>query len=421
MAVTSETKQIARRYAQITLAVMQHNKLSGARVTSAARGPRHLSLGTTLSTPRELDKALALSEQIALATRTGSVLSFREGGLLVYQFYLKEKHWKTYTMGDTPPGAIGFAESESLVNFTFEPARPHTAFAGTTGSGKTESIKAALYALAATHTPDELKIVLVDIFDNFGDFDNLAHLSIPRAVRPDDINKAVLYVEGELRDRVQNSDKERCRLVFVVDEAETIFNNNGLVDRLKDMAKTGRQFKVNLILGSQDFKESDLPGVAKELNNRFVGMVQNASISARLTGQAGLEAHKLMGAGDFLHVRGSKTVRFQVSQVAAGDYAGLPRAEIAAAPVIIEDSATEVVANFAESIPDDTGGRPPVEVTPQLLASYYYQWPKVLSYNEAKAAGISRRQHVAVRDFLLEFMREYVRLLKDGLRGFNER
>ena len=410
------TKQLARRYAQITLAVMEHNGLTGAKISSAARGARHLSLGAMLATPKELDKALKLAEQIALSTRTNSVLTFREAGQIVYQFGLSERYWETYSRADLPPDVIGLAESRQPVKFEFLPSQPHTAFAGTTGSGKTESIKTVIHTLATSCNPAELKLVILDRFNNFPGFDNLAHLAIPRAVSEDDINNAILWAESQLKQRINSSDKAGPRLVFVADELETIFNSEAKVNRLKAMAKTGRQFRVNLVCGSQDFKESDLPGVVKELNNRFVGLVRDAGVSARLTGQAGLEAHKLIGGGDFLHVLGSKTTRFQVAQVTTADYDTLPRADIAQ-PEIIEP-ASEIISNFADSLPQAKGGRPQVEITPELLAFYVYHFPHRISHKQAGEAGISRRQHEAIRQFALDLVTEYTRLLGQGIRGY---
>lgn len=417
MAVTNETQKIARRYAQILLAIMQHNKLTGAKIISARRGARHLSLGARLRYPNELKRAIELGEQVAYSSGVPSVLTFREAGEVVYQFGLREMYWKNYTRADLPRDALGVAESEQPVKFEFSAARPHTALAGATGSGKTWAMYSLLWSLASTYQPNELKIVLVDVFDNFGEFDNLAHLAIPRAVAPDDIATAISWTENELADRVQQRDKGRSRLVFICDEVEEVYRGKKAVEELKSMAKTGRQFKFNLILGSQDFKEDALPGVVAQLNNRFIGMVADAHVSARLTTQAGLNAHRLLGGGDFLHVAGERTTRFQVAMVTPADYANLPRAEIA--PPVVGQPAAEVVHNFSTDEDKRERGRPvELEVTMPLLASYVQMFPKRLSISEASALGISRRHHTMLINATADYIAARIKLLQDGLEAF---
>lgn len=401
-------KSVARHYALVLLSVMYHNGLSGARVIGAARGARHLSLQVKLKSPKELDKALALSEQIALSSNVASVLALRDAGVLVYQFALREHLWKSYSRANTPADAIGFTESDVPVLFNFMESRPHVAFAGTTGSGKTESMKSALYSIASKFTPEQCKVIVLDCFNNFSDFQNLAHLYTPIANDDDSIKQAIILAEQELSSRIDSNSKDRFRLVLFADEAESIFASNSLTNRLKSIAKTGRQFRVNLVLGSQDFREADLPGIAKELNNRFVGLVRDASISARLTGVKGLEAHKLLGAGDFLHVQGSKTVRFQVSRVLEGEYKELPRAEIKEPEIISFSAPTEIVSNY-------TAGRPALEIEPELAAMYFYMYPTLYSYNAALDAGISRRKHELHRGFTIDFVKAYSQLLQDGV------
>ena len=56
-----------------------------------------------------------------------------------------------------------------------------------------------------------------------------------------------------------------------------------------------------------------------------------------LTGHAGLQAHKLSGSGDFLHVNG-KIERFQVAVPTAADFEKLPRGEVAWPTIEEEDT-----------------------------------------------------------------------------------
>ena len=97
------------------------------RLVTASRGARFLSLGIRLANPLQLDAALALAENLALATNTPAVIAQRREdapGLVSYQFQLQAGYWQEYTRADlaSSPGAIGvgLGEGRQQIDFTFE-------------------------------------------------------------------------------------------------------------------------------------------------------------------------------------------------------------------------------------------------------------------------------------------------------------
>jgi len=411
----NDLQQRALFFSRVLMVLYSRERISGGRIREANRGARHLSLGIRLADPGQLNRALKLGESVALATNVENVLAYRQAGLVIYQFQLRRPFWHYYTRADLPnPQALGLAERRRPILFQFDEARPHTMIAGATGSGKTETIKTALLALLQTFTRDELQLVIVDVFNNYTDFENVANLAIPRATSAADIESALVWCEAELARRVAHNIKDAHRLVVIVDEAERILSTQAAVERIKAIAKTGRQFKVNLILGSQQFKETDLPGVVRELNNRFVGLVNDAQTSSRLTGHAGLQAHKLTGKGDFLHVTGPDVIRFQVAQATPADFAGLERCEITPpetpAPAAVELPIVQTLPPPAER------GRPKVELDPAILAHYFYYGPDGITYSQADSLfNLKRTGHILHREAIRQFGRVLLKLRAAGL------
>lgn len=401
----------ARRYAGVISLLFGRLELTGTLKT-ARRGARHLSLGVRLADPTRLDRAIGLAEPLALHTAAPAVIAGREAGLVVYQFQLAQGYWEYYTRADLPSAeAIGLAEQHRPVVFRLDP--PHTLVAGTTGSGKTEAIKSMLIALMA-YRPDELGLILIDPHRDFGDFANAAHLIIPVACEAEEISHALRLVNQELARRKAEGIKDGKLWVVVIDEASDPaslgdkrggFNDENLVI-IKQIGAQARKFRIHLVLGTQKPSHTDLPGVFDLLNNRLVGLVADARLSAALTGQAGLQAHKLTGKGDFMHVVGPDYERFQVAVAGRQDFDRLERAESPPALVI-----PDLIELPLEPEPKPAGGRPPLRVDPVVAANYYWRHPDSISIPMAKELfGLSRDGHGLHKDFVTEFINEVYRL-----------
>lgn len=381
------------------------------------RGFRHFGLGYQFLTYRaasSLDKALKLSEQIAIATRSENVRAYRDSGWLVYEFQLPESKWRTCSIADLPdPTAVGVGANNTPVLFDFE--RPHTGLFGTTGSGKTNTLRAMVRGLALKHDPKDLALVICDPNVYFDDFTNMAHLACPVAQTAENMQHAVDYVFGEFKRRQAEKIKDAKRLVLVLDEAgETIPKAKGperdkMLAQIEAICRQGRAFRVNVIFGTQTAKEDDFPGILKMLDNRFCGRVRNASESYNLTGFGGLEAHKLTGKGDFLHVGLEGTAsRFQVPWIAESDLQILPRREVK--PVEV----TRVDLDFGDEKLDSGVGRPRATVEAPILAHYafYYKENRALpSVRTAREMGYGSTTHKIHVDFWKRFLEE--------LRSFN--
>lgn len=398
----------AKHYARVVIAILQSRGLAGGRLVTASRGARHLSLGLKLANPTELDPALKLAEPIAMAANVQAVLAARQAGQITYQFQLNPGFWQSYTRADLPsPGAVGLGERRMPVEFTFR--QPHALIAGSSGSGKTEAAKSVLVSLMMTNVPESLGVVLVNPKRDMADFENAAHLVTRPAYTPEESRAAIAYVDDQLRQRIEGRPIGRA-ILLVIDEPDLVGLEGATLASVQNIAKIGRSFQVRLLVATQKPTHKELPKILDQLLNRFVGLVSDAGVSANLTGRAGLQAHKLTGQGDFLHIEGPETTRFQVALATVDDFERLPRAEAGPIPVV----ETEPLTRLPE--PEPAGpGRPKLEIgrdlDPCLLARYFYYHPDKISRNQAKLLlGLSRDRHEMHRDFCREFIRCYLDL-----------
>lgn len=374
------------------------------KIVAGARGARHLSLSVRLADSLELDKAVKLAEPLALASGSRAVIAERQAGLVVYQFELSERYWQSYTRADlSDMRAVGLGEKRAPILFDLDP--PHALVAGTTGAGKSETIKSAVVSLAQTHTPADLNLILIDPHSEYTELDNLAHLVMPRATGPDGIATAFSWAANELRYRKAEGIKNGPKLVIAVDEAaaDEVLASEANLAVIRSVASEGRKFGLHAIVGTQKPSHKKLPDILDKLNNKWVGRVDDATMSAKATGQAGLEAHKLTGKGDFLHVNGPVVKRLQVAMATRSDFDALPRAEVRP----IEVGPVEILE--PDSSEEKTVGRPNVELNARDLAVFLLHG--LLGRDRASRYGVSRTSHAIHADFYRQTLVELAKLI----------
>lgn len=397
----------AKFLARVVSLLFVKKGLTGGKLERPARGARHLSLPVRLANPLELDNALRLADNIALASNTETVLAQRFSGLVVYQFQLHQGLWEDYTRAVLPhTQAVGLAERRQPVDFQFDP--PHALIAGTSGSGKTETIKSALISLMTSYTPQELGIVICNPKRDLSDFNKAAHLEIDIAYSQEDCQAAIAHAYSVLDERVKGNGETRP-VCLVIDEPDMLPLHGETLAMVQDISKTGRSFDVHLIIGTQKPTADDLPKILDNLLNRFVGLVADGRVSAQLTGHAGLYAHKLTGKGDFVHVAGGQSKRFQVAMATRADFERLERIEVKPIP----QAEPADLLNLPAVVERAPGGRPATEIDPGVLAWYLFNnfnEPGKISHRIAKDHGLTRTAHELHRDLAEQVMVEYLRL-----------
>ncbi len=233
---------------------------------------------------------------------------------------------------------------------------PHGLCIGATGSGKSELLRTLVVSLAATHSPDELNLVLVD-FKGGATFLGLEDLPHTSAMITNLSEESVLVermydaISGELTRRQELlrsagnfanvSDYTDARLntrpdldplpalLIVVDEfSELLAAHPDFADLFVAVGRLGRSLHVHLLLASQRLEEGRLRGLDSHLSYRIGLKTFSAAESRQVLGV--VDAHHLPaqpGAG-YLRHEADQLTRFRAAYVSGP----LPRRDLAAVP-----------------------------------------------------------------------------------------
>ena len=225
---------------------------------------------------------------------------------------------------------------------------PHGLCLGATGAGKSELLKSIVLALAATHSPDQLNLVLVD-FKGGATFLGLEDLPHTSAVITNLADELILVdrmqdaLSGEMLRRqellraagnfssVADYEAARSRgekapdgtpleplpaLFIVVDEfSEMLCQKPEFIELFVAIGRLGRSLRMHLLLASQRLEEGRLRGLDSHLSYRIGLKTFSAAESRTVLGVP--DAYHLPaqpGAG-FIKTGAEQITRFQGSYV----------------------------------------------------------------------------------------------------------
>jgi S-DNA-T family DNA segregation ATPase FtsK/SpoIIIE len=184
---------------------------------------------------------------------------------------------------------------------------PHGLLVGATGSGKSELLRAIVLGLAATHSSEDLNLVLIDFKGGatFASFDRLPHTAavitnladeLPLVDRMTDaLNGELVRRQELLRDAGNHSGRDayqRARvqgaplpplpvLLVVCDEfSELLAAKPDFIDLFVQIGRLGRSLGVHLLLASQRLDEGRLRGLETHLSYR-IGLRTFSALESR--------------------------------------------------------------------------------------------------------------------------------------------
>ncbi len=198
----------------------------------------------------------------------------------------------------------------------------HVLIAGTTGSGKTALARTLLASLAYFHSPDAVRLLLIDPKGRgFGPLARLPHVLGDVVSSPAGAVERLRWVvqEMERRDRAGVS---RPLLVVAVDELADLLQTGGrtLEAMITRLAQRGREAGVHLVACTQKPTATLIGGAMKaNFPVRLVGAVASRDEARYATGLRDSGAEKLEGKGDFLLVAKGEAVRFQAAWLGPAD------------------------------------------------------------------------------------------------------
>lgn len=183
---------------------------------------------------------------------------------------------------------------------------PHMLVAGFTGSGKSNFVNVIICTLITQHSPEEVRIILVDLKDGveFSAYENIPHLHGKVVDTVPDLADTLQELEAIMSDRnkqlkgkakslaqynMKFPDKPLPRIICIIDEVASIMNQGDSTKRinhsLRQLTAKGRAPGVHIILCTQRPTVDVIDGGVKvNLAARIVGRMPSSTDSQAVIG-----------------------------------------------------------------------------------------------------------------------------------------
>lgn len=302
-----------------------------ARVHGGTVTPRWIRFHLTPALGARVATVRNLSEELAMALGAPDVRVAREGPALAVEVARPDAEPVRLlplmkSLGNVPPltACLGLAEDgRPLLMRLPSPEVAHVLVAGTTGSGKTDLMRAILVSLALANRQSRLQIALVDPKGRgFGPLAALPHTVDDIATDPAGARSLLLRLVAEM-ERRDREGVSSPHIVIAVDELHDVLTAGGkeLEVALVRLAQRGREAGLHLVAGIQKPSAAAISGLLKaNFPVRLVGRVASPEDARVAAGLSGTGAEKLLGRGDFIAVTAGQTIRFQAAWIPARDW-----------------------------------------------------------------------------------------------------
>ncbi len=240
----------------------------------------------------------------------------------------------TATATDPVKIAIGVDLEGKLVEADLsDPNTCHFLIGGTTGSGKSEFLRSLLLSLIVRHSPDHLRIALVDPKRvTFPEFEQMPWLLAPVAKESDRAIQLMESLVQLMESRYQTFERFGCndlrsynqrqpdavmyRLVCIFDEYADFMAEkeirNALETSIKRLGAMARAAGIHLIIATQRPEARVItPLIRSNLPGRIALKTASAADSMIILGGKETAAVALLGKGDLLYQRGADLLRLQ--------------------------------------------------------------------------------------------------------------
>jgi hypothetical protein len=256
-----------------------------------------------LSKPARIEIDNPKPPMVTFKSQWGDYLDGKVGGL-------------RYTLGveSTPAG-------DQVIDNRLDNSNEYScAWFGAAGSGKTQSMTAALLSVCATTSPEELAVIVIDPKGLDFPVDGIPHLACSVVTDGARACEIVGEVANILAQRAKSKDRaaSRRRILLMVDELGYLIQsgNAEIADNLTSIAAMGRAWGISLFIGSQRATNEFFPkAIHSNLPAKWVGRVKDSGEAVFASGQAGCDAHKLPGKGAAMLYEPTGIIRLQSAYI----------------------------------------------------------------------------------------------------------
>ena len=277
----------------------------------------------------------------------------------------------------SPPLKAALGRTEDGAPLALDVAQlPHLSIAGTSGAGKSTLLRTLLASYLMASTPDDLRLLLVDMDGEFEDLRGIPHLQQPPIDDTAEAADALDALAVEMDNRrstfhareVYNIDDYNAlgnhlpKILCIVDEFAAMMydpvNRKRVETAVAHIGMRGRKYGIHIILATQiPYADVMTKAIRANMQGRIGMAVNDATASRVAIGVSGAEALPGNGAA-LLKLPDSKPpLRFQVAWVSRERlkkvvafwkfYAELEEAASTPAPVAAPDGDTSLAGALA--------------------------------------------------------------------------
>lgn len=223
------------------------------------------------------------------------------------------------TMGLAISVGIDDLGNPVIVDLT-DPRCPHIIVSGTSGSGKSVSLKSIIAMMVLMYPPQKVNLLIGDKANDLSQFTDLPHLSCPLIEDFDTFLKVLLVLKDEMNRRISMKNTVEFNqfpvIVCVIDEFNSLMadtpdkrTSNLAADTITQILRMGRHARIHVILAAHNPTRENMRINTSDLPVKMAFQVSNLHNSVTALGEGGAE--KLKGQGDMLFKMNGKIQHLQ--------------------------------------------------------------------------------------------------------------
>lgn len=234
--------------------------------------------------------------------------------ILASEKYVKSKYKIPFAMGKYISGDVEVSAIEKM---------PHLLVSGATGSGKSVCINTIIMSILYKHSPNDVKLLLVDPkVVELSIYNGIPHLIMPVITDPKKASSSLFWAISEMEKRYKLFEKHHVRdivgykkaqesddsmenlpyIVIIIDELADLMMTVGaeVEDYITRLAQKSRACGIHLIIATQRPTVDVITGTIKANIPSRISFAVTSQIDSRTILDA-QGAEKLLGKGDMLY------------------------------------------------------------------------------------------------------------------------